>query len=146
MESPFSTFEVLLFEVVVISHKILSGEVKIVEINPEEENRNVVEVETSPTPTIQSPSSESDDNSTSSARTKFRPPPIHIPNSNFNDDHNEHVMKPHTRSQSYQTVFLWKRRIFPFFADKLGRFIINTHLFLCYKHSSLTAKIGKPEK
>ena len=33
-----------------------------------------------------------------------------------------------------------------FFAVKLGRFIVNTHLFLSYKHLSLTAKIGKQEK
>jgi hypothetical protein len=76
-------------------NKILSVDAKIVEIDPEDENRSVVEVvESSSTPpTIHSPSSESDDNSTSSAKTKFRPPPIHIPNSNFSDDHNENVIK-----------------------------------------------------
>ena len=39
--------------------------------------------------------------------------------------------------------FLCKCIIFPFFAVKLGHFIVNTSFFICYKHSSLTTKIGK---
>ena len=30
-----------------------------------------------------------------------------------------------SRSRSYQTFFLWKRIIFPFFATKLGHFIAD---------------------
>ena len=58
------------------------------------------------------------------------------------------------------TFFLRKRRIFPFFATELGRCTVvlvvvvkkcvycnSTHIFfICYKLSSLTEKIGKPEK
>ena len=51
-----------------------------------------------------------------------------------------------TGRQSYQTFFLCKQRIFPFFADKLGHFIANAFFSICNKHSSLLAKIGKPEK
>ena len=49
-------------------------------------------------------------------------------------------------SQSYQTFFLCRRRFFQFFATKLGHFIVHTPFVICYKHSSLTARIGKPEK
>ena len=48
--------------------------------------------------------------------------------------------------RSYQTFFLRKRKIFPFFAVKLGRFIENTPFFITYKHSNLKAKIGKQRK
>ena len=51
-----------------------------------------------------------------------------------------------SRSLSYQTLFLRKHIIFPFFAVKLCHFIVNTTFFICYKHSSLTAKIGKWRK
>ena len=51
-----------------------------------------------------------------------------------------------SKSQSYQTFFHHKRRIFPFFAINLGHFIIDTHLFICYKHSSLTLKVRKQRK
>jgi len=63
-----------------------------------DEEKSVVDVvvavtATADTPTTQSPTSETDDNSIGSAgggdggpgRPKFRPPPIHIPNSNFSD-------------------------------------------------------------
>jgi hypothetical protein len=49
-------------------------------------------------------------------------------------------------SRSYQTFFLRKHIIFPFFAVKLGHFIVNTFFFTCYKHSSLAAQIGKQKK
>ena len=42
--------------------------------------------------------------------------------------------------------FLCKRIIFPFFAVKLGHFIVNTYYRICYKHSSLRAKMGKWRK
>ena len=50
------------------------------------------------------------------------------------------------RGQSYQTFFLRKRIIFLFVAVKLGHFIVNASFFICYKHSRLTAKIGKHRK
>ena len=49
-------------------------------------------------------------------------------------------------SQAYQTFFLHKHNFFPFFAIKLGHFLLNTLFFICYKHSSLTAEIGKWRK
>ena len=52
----------------------------------------------------------------------------------------------HTWSRSYQTFFLRKCRIFPFFATKLGHCTVHTFFITCYKLSSLTAKIGKSEK
>ena len=42
--------------------------------------------------------------------------------------------------------FILKRIVFPFFAVKLGHVIVYSSLFICYKHSSLTAKIGKQRK
>ena len=42
--------------------------------------------------------------------------------------------------------FLRKRINCPFSAVKLGHFIVNTPCCLCYKHSSLAAKIGKRKK
>ena len=36
--------------------------------------------------------------------------------------------------------------IFSIFAIMLGHFIVDTFLFICYKQSSLTAKIGKQRK
>ena len=39
--------------------------------------------------------------------------------------------------------FLRYRLLFPFFAIKLGHFIDNSIVFICYKHSSLTAKLDK---
>ena len=41
-----------------------------------------------------------------------------------------------TGSRSYQTLFLRKHIIFPFFVVKLGHSIVNTTFFICYKHSS----------
>ena len=49
----------------------------------------------------------------------------------------------HLWSQSYQTLFLRICIIFLFFAVKLGHFIAHTSCVICYKHSSLTAKIEK---
>ena len=48
-----------------------------------------------------------------------------------------------SKSQFYQTFYLRKPIIFPFFAIKLGHFMLNSLFFICYKHSSLPAKIGK---
>jgi hypothetical protein len=45
-------------------------------------------------------------------------------------------------SQLYQTFFFVRRIFFPFFTIELDRFIEKSISFLCYKHSSLTAKIG----
>ena len=42
--------------------------------------------------------------------------------------------------------FSSKRRIFLFFVTKLGHFIVQTPFVICYKHSSITVKIGKLEK
>ena len=47
---------------------------------------------------------------------------------------------------SYQTFFHRRQRFFPFFATKLGHFVVHTPFVICYKHSSLTLRIGKPKK
>ena len=36
--------------------------------------------------------------------------------------------------------------MFPLYAIKLGHFTVNTIMFMCYKHSSLVAKIGERVK
>ena len=46
-----------------------------------------------------------------------------------------------SRRQSYQTFFLWKRRIFPFFATKLGCFTVNT-----FFHMLQTLKLNRENR
>jgi hypothetical protein len=53
------------------------------------------------------------------------------------EDFNQELILPN--------FILRKTKIFQFFAIKLGHFELET-IFSCYKHSSLTTKIGKRKK
>ncbi len=53
---------------------------------------------------------------------------------------------PKSWSQSYQTFFLRKTKIFSVFWYQAWPLYITVNIFLCYKHSSLTTKIENKEK